>query len=52
MIIEGRYLDEILRELYGKLTESTDTFEASKGKGLILNSFRHYYHLSRACPEP
>ena len=36
MIIEGRYLDEILRELYSKLSESTDTFEASKGKGQDL----------------
>lgn len=33
MTIEGRYLDEILRKLYGELSKSTDTFEASKGKG-------------------
>lgn len=33
MTIEGRYLDEILRKLYGELSNSTDTFEASKGKG-------------------
>ena len=33
MTIEGRYLDEILRKLYGRLSKSTDTFEASKGKG-------------------
>lgn len=36
MIIEGRYLDEILRKLYGELSKSTDTFEASKGKGRDL----------------
>lgn len=36
MIIEGRYLDEILRKLYGELSKSTDTFEASKGKGQDL----------------
>jgi thymidylate synthase len=36
MIIEGRYLDEILRRLYSELTQSTDTFEASKGKGQDL----------------
>lgn len=36
MIIEGRYLDEILRELYSELLRSTDTFEASKGKGQDL----------------
>lgn len=36
MTIEGRYLDEILRKLYGELSKSTDTFEASKGKGLDL----------------
>lgn len=36
MIVEGRYLDEILRKLYGELTQSTDTFEASKGKGQDL----------------
>ena len=36
MIIEGKYLDEILRKLYGELTKSTDTFEASKGKGQDL----------------
>lgn len=33
MTIEGKYLDEILRKLYRKLAKSTDTFEASKGKG-------------------
>lgn len=36
MIIEGRYFDEILRKLYSELTLSTDTFEASKGKGQDL----------------
>lgn len=36
MVIEGRYLDEILRKLYGELSRSTDTFEASKGKGQDL----------------
>lgn len=36
MVIEGRYLDEILRKLYGELSKSTDTFEASKGKGQDL----------------
>ena len=36
MIIEGRYLDEILRKLYGELSKSMDTFEASKGKGQDL----------------
>lgn len=36
MTIEGRYLDEILRKLYGELSTSTDTFEASKGKGQDL----------------
>lgn len=36
MIIDGRYLDEILRKLYGELVQSTDTFEASKGKGQDL----------------
>lgn len=36
MIIEGRYLDEILRKLYNELSKSTDTFEASKGKGQDL----------------
>lgn len=36
MIIEGRYLDEILRKLYSELTQSTDTFEAGKGKGQDL----------------
>lgn len=36
MTIEGRYLDEILRKLYGELSKSTDTFEASKGKGQDL----------------
>jgi thymidylate synthase len=36
MIIEGRYLDEILRKLYGELDLSTDTFEASKGTGQDL----------------
>lgn len=33
MIIEGQYLDEILRELYDQLSDSTDTFAAGKGKG-------------------
>ncbi len=36
MIIEGRYFDEILRKLYSELSKSTDTFEASKGKGQDL----------------
>lgn len=36
MIIEGRYLDEVMRKLYSELSESTDTFEASKGKGRDL----------------
>ena len=36
MIIEGRFLDEILRELYDKLSKSADTFDASKGKGQDL----------------
>ncbi len=36
MIIEGRYLDEILRTLYFELSKSTDTFNASKGKGQDL----------------
>ena len=36
MTIEGRYLDEILRKLYGELSKSTDTFKASKGNGQDL----------------
>ena len=36
MIIEGKYFDEILRKLYGELRKSTDTFNASKGKGQDL----------------
>jgi thymidylate synthase len=36
IIIEGRYLDEILRKLYDELSKSTDTFQASKGKGQDL----------------
>jgi hypothetical protein len=36
MIIEGRYFDEILRKLYSELSKSSDTFEASKGKGQDL----------------
>lgn len=36
MIIEGRYLDEVMRKLYTELSKSTDTFEASKGKGQDL----------------
>jgi len=36
MIVEGLYLDEILRKLYSELSKSTDTFEASKGKGRDL----------------
>lgn len=36
MIIEGRYLDEIMRKLYSELSNSTDKFEASKGKGKDL----------------
>lgn len=36
MIIEGRYLDEILRKLYVELLNSTDTFEAEKGGGRDL----------------
>lgn len=36
MIIEGKYFDETLRKLYIELSESTDTFEASKGKGKDL----------------
>ena len=33
MAIDGRYFDEILRQLYEDLLKSNDTFEASKGKG-------------------
>lgn len=36
MRIEGNTLDEILRQLYGQLINSTDTFEASKGHGQDL----------------
>lgn len=36
MLIEGRYLDEVMRKLYTELVKSTDTFEASKGKGQDL----------------
>lgn len=36
MIIEGKYLDKILRELYNQLSKSTDTFKASKGSGQDL----------------
>lgn len=36
MIIEGRYLDEVMRKLYSELSKSMDTFEASKGKGQDL----------------
>lgn len=36
MIIEGRYLDEILRKLYTELLNSTDTFDADKGRGQDL----------------
>lgn len=36
MIIEGRYLDEIMRKLYSELSKSTDTFTASKGDGQDL----------------
>ncbi|MCG8508988.1 MAG: thymidylate synthase [Rhodospirillales bacterium] len=36
MIIDGRYLDEILRRLYDELSKSTDTFDAGKGKGQDL----------------
>lgn len=36
MTIEGRYLDEILRKVYMDLSKSTDSFTASKGKGLDL----------------
>lgn len=36
MIIEGRYLDEILRELYTELSQSTDKFKARKGSGQDL----------------
>lgn len=36
MILEGKYLDEILRKLYDNLSKSTDTFHASKGKGQDL----------------
>jgi thymidylate synthase len=36
VIIEGRYLDEILRKLYSELLNSTDTFDAEKGKGQDL----------------
>ena len=36
MIIEGRYLDEILRKLYSELLNSTDTFDAGKGRGQDL----------------
>lgn len=33
MIIEGQYIDKILRDIYDKLTNSTDLFTAKKGKG-------------------
>ena len=36
MILEDKYLDEILRKLYDNLFKSTDTFHASKGKGQDL----------------
>lgn len=36
MIIEGRYLDEILRKLYIELLNSTDTFDSEKGPGRDL----------------
>lgn len=36
MIIEGRFLDEIMRKLYSELSDSTDTFFASKGNGQDL----------------
>lgn len=36
MIIEGRYIDEVLRKLYNVLSKSTDSFTASKGVGRDL----------------
>jgi len=36
MQFEGKYLDDILRQVYGRLIESTDTFVASKGAGTDL----------------
>ena len=36
MVIEGRYLDEVLRALYGALANSTDSFSAGKGTGQDL----------------
>ena len=36
MNIEGKYLDEVLRKLYGALTNSTDSFSAGKGTGQDL----------------
>ena len=36
MVIEGRYLDEVLRALYGALVNSTDSFSAGKGTGQDL----------------
>lgn len=36
MIIDGRYLDEIMRKLYSELSKSTDTFIAGKGPGQDL----------------
>lgn len=36
MVFEGKYLDEILRKVYGHLVVSTDTFEARKGAGRDL----------------
>lgn len=36
MNIEGKYLDEVLRKLYGALTSSTDSFSAGKGAGQDL----------------
>lgn len=36
MNIEGKYLDEVLRKLYGALKTSTDSFTAGKGAGQDL----------------
>ena len=36
MLFEGKYLDEILRQVYDRLVVSTDTFVASKGAGRDL----------------
>jgi thymidylate synthase len=36
MILEGKYLDEILRKLYSELSKSNDLFSATKGSGKDL----------------